>query len=104
MSDCPSWRVSRKSSAVLAILAPGQGAQTPGFLASWLTDDAARAQLQALSAVAELDLAQLGTDADADTIRQTDIAQPLLVAAGVVAADPLSSSRSRVRTLAAMSR
>jgi len=89
MSDCPSGRDSRKSSAVLAILAPGQGAQTPGFLASWLTDDTARAQLQTLSEVAGLDLAQLGTDADADTIRQTDIAQPLLVAAGVVAAERL---------------
>ena len=89
MSDCPSGRDSRKSSAVLAILAPGQGAQTPGFLASWLTDDTARAQLQTLSEVAGLDLAQLGTDADADTIRQTDIAQPLLVSAGVVAAERL---------------
>ena len=89
MSDCPSWRVSRKSSAVLAILAPGQGAQTPGFLTPWLTDEAVRAQLQALSDVAGIDLAHYGTEADADTIKQTDIAQPLLVAAGIVAAQQL---------------
>ena len=74
---------------MLAILAPGQGAQTPGFLAPWLSDDAPRAQLQSLSEVAGLDLAHFGTDADAETIRRTDIAQPLLVAAGVVAAKQL---------------
>lgn len=89
MSDCYSGRVSRKSSAVLAILAPGQGAQTPGFLAPWLTDDAVRADLQTLSDVADVDLAHYGTDADADTIRHTDIAQPLLVAAGLLAAEAL---------------
>lgn len=74
---------------MLAILAPGQGAQTPGFLTPWLTDEAVRAQLQALSDVAGIDLARYGTEADADTIKQTDIAQPLLVAAGIVAAQQL---------------
>ena len=74
---------------MLAILAPGQGAQTPGFLTPWLTDEAVRAQLQALSDVAGIDLAHYGTEADADTIKQTDIAQPLLVAAGIVAAHQL---------------
>lgn len=70
---------------VLAILAPGQGAQTPGFLGPWLDDPAARAQLSELSEVAGIDLAHYGTEADAETIRSTDIAQPLLVAAGLVA-------------------
>ncbi|MFT3861245.1 ACP S-malonyltransferase [Micropruina sp.] len=74
---------------MLAILAPGQGAQTPGFLAPWLADEAVRSQLQTLSEVAGLDLAQAGTEADAETIRQTDIAQPVLVAAGIVAAQAL---------------
>lgn len=69
---------------MLAILAPGQGAQTPGFLGPWLEDTAARDQLDALSEVAEVDLAHYGTEADADAIRATDIAQPLLVAAGLV--------------------
>ena len=67
------------------MLAPGQGAQTPGFLGPWLEDSAARDQLAALSEVAGVDLAHYGTEADAETIRATDIAQPLLVAAGLVA-------------------
>lgn len=79
---------------VLAILAPGQGAQTPGFLGPWLDDPAARAQLGELSEVAGLDLAHFGTEADADTIRSTDIAQPLLVAAGLVAGQALLADGS----------
>ena len=67
------------------MLAPGQGAQTPGFLGPWLEDPATRDQLAALSEVAGVDLAHYGTEADAEAIRATDIAQPLLVAAGLVA-------------------
>ncbi|MFT4218050.1 MAG: ACP S-malonyltransferase [Micropruina sp.] len=69
---------------MLAILAPGQGAQTPGFLRPWLEDTAVRDELGALSEVAGIDLAHYGTEADAEQIRATDIAQPLLVAAGLV--------------------
>jgi [acyl-carrier-protein] S-malonyltransferase len=71
---------------VLVIVAPGQGAQTPGFLTPWLEDPAVEARLEWLSTVAGLDLAHYGTDADAETIRDTQIAQPLLVASGLVAA------------------
>jgi [acyl-carrier-protein] S-malonyltransferase len=71
---------------VLVIVAPGQGAQTPGFLQPWLEDPEFAARLDWLSAVAGLDLAHYGTVADADTIRDTAIAQPLLVASGLVAA------------------
>ena len=71
---------------VLAIVAPGQGAQTPGFLAPWLEDPTFADRLEWLSAVAGLDLAHYGTEADAETIRDTAVAQPLLVAAGLVAA------------------
>ena len=39
-----------------------------------------------LSTVAGLDLIHYGTEADADTIRDTAIAQPLLVASGLVTA------------------
>ncbi|MFT4295830.1 MAG: ACP S-malonyltransferase [Micropruina sp.] len=74
---------------MLAILAPGQGAQTPGFLEPWLDDPAVRDQLDALSSVAGVDLAHYGTEADAETIRATDIAQPLLVAAGLIAGQAL---------------
>jgi [acyl-carrier-protein] S-malonyltransferase len=71
---------------VLAIVAPGQGAQTPGFLEPWLEDPAFESRLHWLSAVAGLDLAHYGTKADADTIRDTAIAQPLLVASSLLAA------------------
>jgi len=71
---------------VLAIVAPGQGAQTPGFLAPWLELESFAARLNWLSAVTGLDLADYGTNADAETIRDTAIAQPLLVAAGLVTA------------------
>jgi [acyl-carrier-protein] S-malonyltransferase len=71
--------------SVLVILAPGQGAQTPGFLSPWLEDAPSAARLARLSEVAGLDLAHYGTEADADAIRDTKIAQPLLVAAGLLA-------------------
>jgi len=71
---------------VLAIVAPGQGAQTPGFLAPWLEDPTFATRLEWLSVVGGIDLVHYGTEADADTIRDTAIAQPLLVSAGLVAA------------------
>jgi [acyl-carrier-protein] S-malonyltransferase len=71
---------------VLVVVAPGQGAQRPGFLAPWLEDQAFADRLNWLSAVAGLDLTYYGTEADADTIRDTAIAQPLLVASGMLAA------------------
>nr|NLI49977.1 acyltransferase domain-containing protein [Propionibacterium sp.] len=71
---------------MLAIVAPGQGAQTPGFLAPWLELPTFATRLAWLSTVANIDLAHYGTEADAETIRDTAIAQPLLVAAGLLAA------------------
>ena len=71
---------------MLVIVAPGQGAQTPGFLTPWLEDPVFAERLGWLSAVAGLDLAHYGTEADADTIRDTAVAQPLLVGPGLVAA------------------
>jgi [acyl-carrier-protein] S-malonyltransferase len=71
---------------VLAIVAPGQGAQTPGFLEPWIEDPAFADRLVWLSAVAGLDLMHYGTQADAETIRDTAIAQPLLVASSMLAA------------------
>jgi [acyl-carrier-protein] S-malonyltransferase len=69
---------------VLAIVAPGQGSQTPGFLEPWLELPRFEDRLQWLSAVAGLDLVYFGTKADAEEIRDTAIAQPLIVAAGLV--------------------
>ena len=80
--DCPT----RKAGAVLVIVAPGQGAQSPGFLTPWLEDPTFASRFGWLSTVAGLDLAHYGTEADAETIRDTKIAQPLLVATGLIAA------------------
>jgi [acyl-carrier-protein] S-malonyltransferase len=71
---------------VLIIVAPGQGAQTPGFLVPWLEDPVFANRMEWMSTVAGLDLVHYGTEADADQIRDTAIAQPLLVATGGVAA------------------
>lgn len=71
---------------MLIIVAPGQGAQTPGFLAPWLEDPQFAERLHWLSAVAGLDLAHYGTKADAETIRDTAVAQPLLVGSALVSA------------------
>jgi [acyl-carrier-protein] S-malonyltransferase len=71
---------------VLAIVAPGQGAQTPGFLTPWLAEPQFADRLNWLSTVAGIDLAFYGTEADAETIRDTAIAQPLLVASGLLVA------------------
>lgn len=71
---------------MLAIVAPGQGAQKPGFLAPWLELDAFASTLARFSEATQLDLAHFGTDADEDTIRDTAVAQPLLVAASLAAA------------------
>ena len=71
---------------MLVIVAPGQGAQTPGFLEPWLQDRTFASRFEWLSTVAGLDLVHYGTEADADTSRETQVAQPLLVATGLVAA------------------
>jgi 3-oxoacyl-[acyl-carrier-protein] synthase-3 len=69
---------------VLVIVAPGQGSQTPGFLAPWLELPGVADRLSWLSAVAGLDLITHGTTSDAGTIRDTAVAQPLIVAGGLV--------------------
>ncbi len=71
---------------MLVIAAPGQGAQTPGFLSPWLEDPLFADRMHWLSTVANVDLVAHGTTSDADTIRDTAVAQPLLVAAGMVGA------------------
>jgi [acyl-carrier-protein] S-malonyltransferase len=74
---------------VLSITAPGQGAQAPGFLSPWLEIPGVAERLGAWSDLAGCDLIRCGTTADADEIRDTAIAQPLLVAAGLAAAEVL---------------
>ncbi|MEV7343801.1 ACP S-malonyltransferase [Streptomyces sp. NPDC093544] len=74
---------------MLVLVAPGQGAQTPGFLTPWLDLPGAADRLAGWSDAIGLDLAHYGTQADADAIRDTAVAQPLLVAAGLLSAAAL---------------
>ena len=70
--------------AVIVIVAPGQGSQTPGFLEPWLAEPRFREHLEAISDGVQIDLVAHGTVSDADTIRDTKVAQPLIVAAGLL--------------------
>ncbi|MFD5342623.1 ACP S-malonyltransferase [Streptomyces anulatus] len=81
---------------MLVLVAPGQGAQTPGFLTPWLDLPGAADRIAAWSDAIGLDLAHYGTRADADEIRDTAVAQPLLVAAGLLSAAALGASPSVV--------
>ncbi|MEU9349666.1 ACP S-malonyltransferase [Streptomyces griseoloalbus] len=74
---------------MLVLVAPGQGAQTPGFLTEWLDLPGAADRVAAWSDAIGLDLVHYGTKADADEIRDTAVAQPLLVAAGLLSATAL---------------
>ncbi|MGW0410265.1 ACP S-malonyltransferase [Streptomyces collinus] len=74
---------------MLVLVAPGQGAQTPGFLTPWLDLPGASDRVAAWSEAIGLDLVHYGTRADADAIRDTAVAQPLLVAAGILSAAAL---------------
>jgi [acyl-carrier-protein] S-malonyltransferase len=76
---------------VLAIVCPGQGSQAPGFLAPWLDLPEVSDHLTWLSAVTGIDLITHGTTSDAPTIRDTAVAQPLIVAAGLVGHRVLTS-------------
>jgi len=69
---------------VLVVVAPGQGAQSPGFLTPWLDVPGVAERLDWLSLVSGVDLLTHGTTSDAGTIRDTAVAQPLIVGAGLV--------------------
>jgi [acyl-carrier-protein] S-malonyltransferase len=72
---------------MLVIAAPGQGAQTPGFLIPWLDVPGIADRLAEWSELAGCDLIRCGTTAGADEITDTSVAQPLLVAAGLAIAE-----------------
>ncbi|MDQ3475658.1 MAG: ACP S-malonyltransferase, partial [Actinomycetota bacterium] len=74
---------------MLAILAPGQGAQSPGMLGPWLDLPGGHQRMRWFSAVCGIDLVALGTTADAEQIKDTAVTQPLVVALGLLAADEL---------------
>ena len=80
---------------MIVVVAPGQGSQTPGFLEPWLAEERFRDQLAGLSEAAGIDLAAHGTTSDADTIRDTAVAQPLIVAAGLLTLSALFADGRR---------
>ncbi|MDH6574877.1 ACP S-malonyltransferase [Kitasatospora sp. MAP5-34] len=84
---------------MLVIVAPGQGAQTPGFLSSWLELPGVDDRLQRWSAVAGLDLVRFGTEGTEEEIKDTAVAQPLLVAAGLLTARALFGDEAEARKL-----
>lgn len=82
----------RQAGLVILLASPGQGAQTPGFLEPWLEIPGVADRLAWWSAVTGLDLVRYGTTADAEEIRDTAVAQPLLVAAALAAYETLYES------------
>ncbi|MBX0298921.1 ACP S-malonyltransferase [Cryobacterium sp. 1639] len=80
---------------MLVVVCPGQGSQTPGFLEPWLQNPVYADQLRSMSEQASTDLVTAGTIGDADTIRDTAIAQPLIVAAGLLALNALFADGRR---------
>lgn len=68
---------------MIVVVCPGQGSQAPGFLSPWLELPKFKNSLLAMQEASGIDLVTHGTLSDADTIRDTAIAQPLIVAAGV---------------------
>ncbi|WP_350271334.1 ACP S-malonyltransferase [Brevibacterium sp. CBA3109] len=74
---------------MLAITCPGQGAQKSGFLSSFLELDAFAAQIDELSSASGIDLRLHGTESDDETIKDTALAQPLLVASAIACAAEL---------------
>ncbi|ANF30672.1 ACP S-malonyltransferase [Leifsonia xyli] len=82
---------------MIVIVCPGQGSQTPGFLEPWLAESSFRDQLTGISDAVGIDLVAHGTVSDADTIRDTAVAQPLIVSAGLLTLSALFADGRRER-------
>lgn len=95
-----SMTIRWQTSQVIVVVCPGQGSQTPGFLAPWLEYEGAAERLASYSEAAQVDLALHGTQSDADTIRDTQIAQPLIVAASLLAWHALGAATDRAAGVA----
>ncbi len=80
---------------MLVLVAPGQGAQKPGFLTPWLDLPGVADRLREWSDALDLDLVHYGTKANAEEIRDTAVAQPLLVASALVSTDALLDGLDR---------
>lgn len=81
---------------MIAIACPGQGSQKPGFITSWLEIPSFRDDMEVLSDAIAMDLIKHGTTSDEETIRNTEIAQPLIVAASIATANLLEVSGAEV--------
>ena len=79
---------------MIVVVCPGQGSQTPGFLNPWLELPAFKSSLLAMQEASGIDLVKYGTVSDADTIRDTAVAQPLIVGAGVATLHALLDGKS----------
>jgi len=75
---------------MLSLLCPGQGSQKPGFMSSWLEIPEYKSKIEEFSEAISLDLVKHGTLSDEETIRNTAIAQPLIVAASIASASLLT--------------
>jgi [acyl-carrier-protein] S-malonyltransferase len=82
---------------VIVVVCPGQGSQTPGFLTPWLENPEFARRLRQISDEVGLDLVAHGTVSDAETIRDTAVAQPLIVAAGLLTLQALLADGRRDR-------
>jgi [acyl-carrier-protein] S-malonyltransferase len=85
---------------VLAVVAPGQGAQSPGVLTPWLDHPVAAAALREAEQITGLDLIRLGTTGTEDEVRDTSVAQPLLTALALAAAAALEIGPSDIDVVA----
>ena len=88
---------------MLAVLAPGQGAQKPGMLTDWLELPGAESFFRWAGAIADADLLTLGTTGDAEAIKDTAVTQPLVVAMSLFVARELGAVPGRVRRRTATS-
>jgi [acyl-carrier-protein] S-malonyltransferase len=79
---------------MIVIVCPGQGSQTPGFFAPWLELPSFKKSIEAMQDASGVDLIKHGTTSDAETIRDTSIAQPLIVAAGVATMSALLNGKT----------
>ncbi|MHA3703500.1 ACP S-malonyltransferase [Jatrophihabitans sp. YIM 134969] len=74
---------------MIAIVAPGQGAQSPGMLAPWLELPGMRERVEHAADLVGLDLVRLGTEGSAEEITDTAVTQPLLAVSALLTARAL---------------
>jgi [acyl-carrier-protein] S-malonyltransferase len=79
---------------MIVVVCPGQGSQTPGFFEPWLELPEFRAEIELMQSVSGIDLIGHGTVSDAETIRDTAVAQPLIVSASIASFKALSGGKS----------